>query len=62
MEGDPEFTNLIEASMYYTNPVHCIIMVPEELKWDVKEKECFNIEMGKVKHYIPTHKLHQQIQ
>ena len=47
-EGDPKRTNLVEASMYYTTPVHYIIMVSEYLKWVVKEKECFNVETGKV--------------
>ena len=47
-EGDPKCINLIEASMYYTTPVHYIIMVSEYLKWVVKEKECFNVETGKV--------------
>ena len=49
MEGDPKFTNLIEARVYDTNPVHYTGMVSEELKWFIKEKECFNFEMGKVK-------------
>ena len=47
-EGDPKRTNLIEASMYYTTHVHYISMVSEELKWVVREKECFNVETGKV--------------
>ena len=47
-EGDPKCTNLIEASMYDTPPVHYIRMVSEELKLVVKEKECFNVETGKV--------------
>ena len=46
-EGDPKPNNLIEASMYDTNPVHYISMVQEELKWVVKEKKCFNVEMSK---------------
>ena len=49
MEGCPKLTNLIEAKMYDTTPVHYISMVSEEFKWVVKEKECFNIETGKVK-------------
>ena len=32
-EGDPKCTNLFEASIYDTTPVHYIIMVSEELKW-----------------------------
>ena len=48
-EGDPKRTSLIEASMYDTTPVHYTSMVSEELKWVVKEKECFNVETGKVK-------------
>ena len=31
LEGDPKCTNLIEAIMYNTNPVHCISMVSEYL-------------------------------
>ena len=49
MEGDPKRTNIIEASMYDTMPVHYISMVSEELTWVVKEKQCFNVEMVKVK-------------
>ena len=48
MEGYPKCTNLIDASMYDTMPVHCISMVSEEFKWVIKEKQCFNVEMGKV--------------
>ena len=61
--GDPKFTNLIEASMYDTNPVHYYGMVSEELKRVVKEKENFNVDTGKVlKIDIPTHEPHRQIQ
>ena len=35
-EGFPKNTNLIEASMYDTIPIHYISMVSEELKWVVK--------------------------
>ena len=49
LEGDQKCINLIEASTYYTKPVHYISMVSEDLKWDVKEKDCFNVDMGKVK-------------
>ena len=48
-EGYPKRTNLIEAIMYGATPVHYIGMVSEQLKWAVKEKECFNVETGKVK-------------
>ena len=48
-QGDPKCNNLTEASMYDTTPVHYISMFSEELKWIVKEKECFNVDMGKVK-------------
>ena len=44
MEGGPKRTNLIEASMYDTTPVHYISTVSEELNFVLKEKECFNIE------------------
>ena len=46
MEGDPKFPNLIVSSVYDTKPVHYISIVSEQLKWDVKEKECLNIETG----------------
>ena len=49
LEMDPKCTNLIEASLYGTKPLHYIRMVSEELKWVVKEKMCFNVDTGKVK-------------
>ena len=36
LKGDPQLTNLIEASMHDNKPVHYISMVSEELKWIVK--------------------------
>ena len=48
LEEDPKYTNLIEDSMYDTNPIKYISMVSEELKWIVKDKECFDFETGKV--------------
>ena len=47
-EGDPKCTNLIGDSMYYTTPVQYISMFSEDLKWAVKEEECFNVETGNV--------------
>ena len=38
MEGGPKCTNLIEATMYDTMPVHYTSMVSEEFKWVVNEK------------------------
>ena len=38
MEGDPKFTNLIEASVYNTKLFHCISMVSEDSNWLVKYK------------------------
>ena len=49
MEGYPKLINLIEDIKYDTTPVHNINMVSEYLNWVVKEKECFNVETGKVK-------------
>ena len=49
MEGDPKCNNFIEASMYDTTHVHYTSMVLEQLKWVVKEKDCFNADTGKVK-------------
>ena len=43
MERDPNCPNLIESGTYYTKPLHCIRMVSEEFKWDVKEKKCVSI-------------------
>ena len=48
-EGYPKRTNIIKDSIYNTTPVHYISVVSEELKWVVKDKECFNAETGKVK-------------
>ena len=48
-EGGPKCTNLIEASIYDTTPVHHISMVSEELMCAVKVKECFDVDTGKVK-------------
>ena len=62
LKGDPKLTKIIEASVYETNTFHYISMVSEELKWVTKEKECFNVETGKVKNEIPAHELNQQIQ
>ena len=63
MERYPKHTNLIEAILYDITPVHYISMVSEQLKWAVKEKECFNVETVKVKYiYINIHELHQKIQ
>ena len=49
LKGGPKLTKTIEASVYYTNPVHCIGMVSEEFKWVAREKECLNVEMSRVK-------------
>ena len=51
-EVDPKCTNLNEASIYYATSEKYISMVSEELKWFIKEKECFNVETGKVKKMI----------
>ena len=48
MEGCPKRTNIIEDIIYDTKHVHYISMVSEELKWVIKEKECFNFYMGEV--------------
>ena len=44
MQGDLEYTNLIEDSIYDTTPVHYISMVSEELKQVINEKQYFNVE------------------
>ena len=49
MKRDTKITKLIEASVYRTKPIHYISMVSGELKWVVKEKECFNIDTCEVK-------------
>ena len=48
LEGDPKCNNLIEAIVYDTKPVHFISMVSEYSRQSVKEKQCFNVETGKV--------------
>ena len=47
MEGDPKCTKNISASAYDTTNVYELSMVSEELKWVMKEKECFNVDTGK---------------
>ena len=43
-EVDPKCTNLNEASIYYATSEKYISMVSEELKWVIKEKDCFKVE------------------
>ena len=49
LKGDPKVTKLIKTSVYDTKPANYIGMASEELKWFVKGKECFNVDMGRVK-------------
>ena len=62
LERNTKCTNIIEASVYSTKNVQWIIMFSEELKWVIKEKDCLNVEIGKVKKEIPTHELHLHTQ
>ena len=62
MEGGKKLTKIIGVSVYYTKPFHYKSIVLEELKWDVQEKQLFNVDMGKVNIYTQTHELYQQIQ
>ena len=39
LKGDTKLTKLVEASVYDNKTVHYTIMVSEELKWAVKEKD-----------------------
>ena len=48
--------------MYNNKPFRYIIMVIEELKWFIEEKEWLNDDTGKVKNEIHMQDLHQQIQ
>ena len=62
LEWDTKCTNLIRNIMYDTNSIHYMNMVSEELKWAIKEKECFNIGTGKFKkNDIHKDELHQKI-
>ena len=38
LKGDPKLNNVIEDSVYDTNPFHYISMVSQEFNWVVKEK------------------------
>ena len=49
MKGNLKLTRPIRASVYENKPVHYIFMFSEELKWVVNDKECFNVDTGKVK-------------
>ena len=44
---DPKLSHYISSSAYDTKIVHCLSMVSEYLKWVVKDKDCFNVDMGK---------------
>ena len=48
LEGDDACTNLVECSIYETNPVHYLSMMCDTLKWVMMEKLCFNVETGMV--------------
>ena len=39
LERNPKCSILIKSNMYNNKPVHYIIMVIEELKWFIEEKE-----------------------
>ena len=43
MEGGIKFSNLIESSVYNTNPFHYISMVSKELKWVINNRDRFNV-------------------
>ena len=44
LEGDATCPNLVACSIYDNNPVHCLSMVCDTLKWFVMEKPCFNVD------------------
>ena len=48
LRGDKDWPSLVASSVYDTKPVHFLIMVGQQLKWIVKEKPVFNVEMGRV--------------
>ena len=48
LKGDTKLTKVIEAIVYDTKPVHYISIVLRESKCDVNEKECFDVETGKI--------------
>ena len=46
LKGNPNCPDLIETSVYDTNPVHYLRMSSEELKWVVCEKDVYNVHTG----------------
>ena len=48
LKGDPKISKIIEASISDTKPIYYICMVSEELKWGIKEKQYFTVNLGKV--------------
>ena len=48
MKGNTKFLKLIETSVHGIKLFQYTSVVLEELKWIVKEKECFNVDTGKV--------------
>ena len=47
LEGDHVCSDLVASIFYDNKPVNYLIMVCEELKWKVNEREVFNVDTGK---------------
>ena len=47
LEGDPVCPELVASIVYDTNPARYLGMVREELKWQVNEKDVFDVGTGK---------------
>ena len=42
IEGETDFPGLACFSIYYTKPVHFLIMASEEIKWITKERDVYD--------------------
>ena len=48
LEGYPGCPNIIESSVYGTNPVHYLSMVSKSTQWVEKANIVYNVDTGKV--------------
>ena len=53
LKGVPKTPKLVESSVYTTKHVHYFSIIPEDLKWVVKDNQRCNVETGKVKIWYP---------
>ena len=47
MQGYHKFLDLVVSIVYYTKNVYYLIMVSSDLMWVFKEKDVFNVDMGR---------------